>query len=106
MSNRASPGWLDRAPHWYYSRIETGSPSVVTIWRAARDQDVSDQNPGTSALELQPRGRMTRILDVDASELGSIRPLVKGNKRFVPCSKNLSREKARRPATVEKIFSK
>lgn len=74
MNDRIAPEWLHSAPYWYYTHIELGSPDVVTVRRAAADQQVSDRSPGTAVLPIHPHRGTTPIFGVDGFERGSIRP--------------------------------
>jgi hypothetical protein len=73
MSGRNAPEWFHGAPYWYYTHVESGSPSVITVRRAAPDQQVSEQSPGTRVLRLQPHRGTTQIFDDDGLDRGSIR---------------------------------
>ena len=73
MSDWTAPQWFEGAPHWYYTHIETGSPSVISVRRAPRDQEVSDQAPGMLVLQLRPARGITKIFDVEGFDRGSIR---------------------------------
>lgn len=73
MSDRTAPEWFEGAHHWYYAHIETGSPCVISVRRAPRDQDVSDQEPGTLVLQLRPARGITKIVDIEGFDRGRIR---------------------------------
>jgi hypothetical protein len=64
---------LNSVDYWYYSLIQRPSDYVVTVFRAAMDQEVSDERPGTPILRLEPRSRATRLFDAYGSEQGVIR---------------------------------
>jgi hypothetical protein len=74
MSDRLAPQWLHSAPYWYYTHIQMGSPDVVTVRRAAVDQQVSDHSPGTPVLRIHPHRGTTPIFGLDGLERGRIRP--------------------------------
>ena len=73
MRHQKPPEWLNSVDYWYYSHIQRHSGYVVTVCRAAMDQEVSDERPGTPILLLQPRFGMTRVFDADGVERGVIR---------------------------------
>ena len=81
MSDRIAPEWLQSAPHWYYTHIERGLPSVITVRRATRDQEVSDQAPGTLVLRVRPRRGLTLIFDIEGHDRGNIRR--EGARRYI-----------------------
>jgi hypothetical protein len=64
---------LNNGDHWYYSQINQDSHDVVTVFRAAIDQEVSDERPGIPILRLHPRFGTTRVFDADGGEHGIIR---------------------------------
>jgi hypothetical protein len=74
MSDRIAPESFDPASYWYYTHIESGSPSVVTVRRAAADQEVCEDAPGICVLRLLPQRGTTHIVDVDGLDRGHIRP--------------------------------
>jgi hypothetical protein len=84
MGDRMGPAWLHSTPYWYYTHIELGSPDVVSVRRAAADQQVSDRSPGALVLRIHPHRGMTPIFNGDGLESGSIRPEgIIRNLRFV-----------------------
>ena len=73
MRHQKPPECLNSVAYWYYSHIQRHSGYVVTVFRAAMDQEVSDERPGTPILLLQPGFGMTRVFDADGVERGVIR---------------------------------
>lgn len=72
VRHQKPPEWLNSVDYWYYSLIQRHS-DYVTVFRAAMDQEVSDERPGTPILRLEPRSRATRLFDAYGSEQGAIR---------------------------------
>jgi hypothetical protein len=81
MSDRIAPEWFQSAPHWYYTHIERGLPSVITVRRATRDEEVSEQAPGTLVLRLRPRRGITLIFDIEGHDGGNIQR--EGARRYI-----------------------
>jgi hypothetical protein len=68
MSDRIAPEWVHRAPYWYYTHIEMGSPDLITVRRAAADQQVSDRSPGTTVLRIHPHPTAERHRSLELTD--------------------------------------
>ena len=66
-----SPLWVTDA-EVFYSRIEDGARVPVTVFTPP-DGEVTDTNPGTVRLRLQPAGRALQVLDHEGRDGGVIR---------------------------------
>jgi hypothetical protein len=65
--------WLKTTDGWYYSRIESRPAWQATVFSAPADAEITDENPGTVLLRLEPRWRNTRVFDAASRELGIVR---------------------------------
>ena len=74
VRDSAPPDWLHEARCWYYSRIHSRAPHVVTVHSVPVDEEMSDERPGALILRLQPRFRATEVIDADGRAQGVIRP--------------------------------
>jgi hypothetical protein len=72
MSDRRAPQGLHSAPYWYYTHIQMGSPDVVTVRRAAVDQQVSDHSPGTPVLRSADPVHATAEVRGNLSNRGNV----------------------------------